>query len=187
MGSLSALDDPAAAGAPVVGSFRRFSPATTTGKPRHGGSRRILLTLCSSMTVRLPSCPVSLWVVYLASREPARACRPSDLFSSRHHQAGRSVEKFLPTPGLLSPQTPTLPPFSQLGFPVRGIACIWSIISVHAALAWPRSPCAWPSTPATLPLNQLNTYSMYLPAATNLTASTACNLQEYLVEPPGSI
>lgn len=148
MGSLSALDDPAAAGVRMVGSFRRFSPATTASTARHCGSRRILpcARLCTvAMTRCLASCPVSLWVVHLASREPARHCRPSDVKTSRHHQSGRSVEKFLPTSGLLSPQTPTLPPSTQLGFQSVGShasnkrACMLS-------LDW--SPCGRPSTPA---------------------------------------
>lgn len=64
---------------------------------------------------------------------------------------------------------------------------VYTVISVHAALAWPGSPCAWPPTHSRHITTKPITYSMYLPAATNLTASTACDLQQHLEEPPGSI
>lgn len=72
----------------------------------------------------LPGYPVSLWVVCLASRELARPCRPSDMFTSRRRQRVRSVEKFLPTSGLLSPQNPHARPLQTTGIPERGIQCI---------------------------------------------------------------
>lgn len=72
----------------------------------------------------LPGYPVSLWVVSLASRELARPCRPSDMFTSRHPQSGRSVEKFLPTSGLLSPQNPHARSLQIAGIEERGIQCI---------------------------------------------------------------
>lgn len=155
----------------MVGSFRRFSPATTTSTARHCGSRRILpcAHLCTvAMTRCLASCPVSLWVVHLASREPARHCRPSDVKTSRRDQSGRSVEKFLPTSGLLSPQTPTLPPSRQLGF--QGM----HLISVHACLVWTRLHVAHHLLPPCY------RFSMCLPAAVILTALTALDLEQNL-------
>lgn len=142
-GSLSALGRPRGCWCARGGVF---SPIFPCDDNQHRSTLRVpsyraLCCLCPvAVTVRLASCPVSLWVVCLASREPVRPCRASDFFTSRHHQSGRSVEKFLPTSGLLSPQTPTLPPSRRLGFQGVGShasnkrACMLS-------LDW--SPCGW--------------------------------------------
>lgn len=114
----------------------------------------------------LPSFPVSLWVVCLASRELARPCRPLDIFTSRHRQRGLSVEKFLPTSGLLSPQTPTLAPSRQLGFQSVGSnasnkrACMLRL--------------DWVSMWLTIYYRHFNS----LPAAVNLTASATVDLEQ---------
>lgn len=152
--SLSALDDPAVAGAAHGGvlfadfPLREHPSQQDTADPTVSCPK---LVSTANVAVRLLSLPVSVWVVCLASRETARDCRPSDLLTSRHHQSGRSRGEISSTPGCLSPQNPHPTSVQTTGIPERGIACIY-VISVHACLVWTGPPCGWPSTTATLPL-----------------------------------
>lgn len=152
--SLSALDDPAVAGARLWwGSFRRFSPARTNLIARHCGSQCLAPRsfIRQVIAVCLLSLPVSVWVVYLASRETLRRCRPSDLLTSRHHQSGRFPwRNFFHARLLVTPKPPPYLRPDNWDSTARDRMHLCNKRACMPSLDW--SPCGLPSTTATLPL-----------------------------------